>query len=215
MTAIENPTANAGYKPVSMPMPPPITTEREANSLWAAGSRAFFKDTRAARVGDILTVLVQIADLAQLQNETVRTRDNTDTANVTSLFGMQNIIKHALPHGGATDPTALSLTSKLSNDGKGTINRQETINLKVAVVVTQVLPNGNMVLHGRQEVRVNYEVRELQVAGVIRPEDIVTGNTITYDKLAEARIAYGGHGQLNDVQQPRLGSQVLDVLLPF
>ncbi len=219
VTPIQNPVASPAYKPVSMPMPPPITTEREPSSLWAAGSRAFFKDSRAARVGDILTVLVQIADVAQLQNETKRTRANTDTADYGSLFGMQAIARHVLPHhtvnGVAVDPTQLKLGSTLSNDGTGSINRQETINLKVAAVVVQVLPNGNMVLHGHQEVRVNFEMRELEVAGVIRPEDIITGNTITYDKLAEARISYGGRGQLNDVQQPRIGGQVLDILLPF
>jgi flagellar L-ring protein FlgH len=81
--------------------------------------------------------------------------------------------------------------------------------------VTQVLPNGNLVVQGRQELRVNFEVRELQITGVIRQQDISSTNTVSYTKLAEARISYGGRGQLTDVQQPRYGQQLLDIIAPF
>jgi flagellar L-ring protein precursor FlgH len=214
LTNIDNPTTNAGYRPVSMPMPPPITQERMSNSLWAAGSRGFFKDQRATRVGDILTVLIAMKDDAKIENTTTRSRTNADTATMTSLFGLQGLLNKTLTD--STTPTKLvDLGSTLSNSGKGTIDRSEEINLKVAATVSQVLPNGNLVVIGRQEFRVNYEVRELQVAGVIRPEDITTGNQINYEKMAEARISYGGRGHISDVQQPRVGGQVLDILLPF
>jgi flagellar L-ring protein FlgH len=210
---IQNPTAHPGYKQVSMPMPPPQTAERQPASLWAAGARGFFKDQRAGKVGDILTVLVTIDDKAEFENTTTRSRSNSDNLGLNSLFGLQNNINRALP--GSSNSTLVDMTSELSNEGKGTIDRSEAINLKVAATVTQMLPNGNMVIIGRQEVRVNYEVRELQVAGVIRPEDITNLNTIAYEKVAEARISYGGRGHITDVQQPRYGSQVLDILLPF
>ncbi len=213
MTDIANPQAATGYKPVSMPMPAPITAERQPSSLWAAGSRGFFKDQRANRVGDILTVLIEINDEAKYENTTTRSRKNSDNATLGSLFGLQGPINRILP--GSDNATLIDTTSALSNEGKGAIDRSEEIKLKIAATITQVLPNGNLVVIGRQEVRVNYEVRELQIAGVIRQEDITTLNTISYEKMAEARISYGGRGHITDVQQPLYGSQMLDILLPF
>ena len=213
MSAIQNPQSATGYKPVSMPMPAPITAERQPASLWAAGSRGFFKDQRAGRVGDILTILIEINDKGKYENTTTRSRTNTDKAGIASLFGLQSPINRILP--GSDNSTLVDTSSALSNEGKGTIDRSEEISLKVAATVTQVLPNGNMVVIGRQEVKVNYEVRELQIAGIIRPEDIGSLNTISYEKMAEARISYGGRGHITDVQQPRYGAQVLDILLPF
>jgi flagellar L-ring protein precursor FlgH len=213
LSQIENPQAQPGYRPVSLPMPSPMVAERQPNSLWRAGSRTFFKDQRANRVGDILTVVINIDESGKLQNDTTRTRTNAETNNVTSLLGFQDTLSRILP--GKPIPALVDLDSGVSNKGSGTINRQEKINLRLAALITQVLPNGNMVLHGRQEVRINFEVRELQLAGVIRPEDISSQNTISYDQIAEARVSYGGRGQITDVQQPRYGSQLLDVLLPF
>lgn len=214
MSEIENPAAKSNYRPVSMPMPEPESVVRSPNSLWRAGARAFFKDQRAARVGDILTVTIEIKDEAQINNTTSRSRTNADKAGMGGFFGYESSLNRILPE--AVDPSNLvDLSSSLSNQGAGKIDRDETIKLKLAAVITQVLPNGNMVLQGRQEVRVNFEVRELQIAGLVRPEDIKTDNTIAYDKIAEARISYGGRGHISDVQQPRYGSQVLDIFLPF
>lgn len=214
LASIEDPTAKAGYKPVKMPMPEPSLAEGNANSLWQPGARAFFRDQRASRIGDILTVVVTIDDQAQLQNETKRSRDNSDKANLSSFLGYEGKLSKILPSG--VDPTSLvDAGSSLSNDGKGSIARQEKITLRVAATIIQVLPNGNMVLQGRQQVNVNYDQRELNISGVIRPQDISSDNTVTYDQIAEARIEYGGKGTIADVQQPRYGAQLYDVLMPF
>lgn len=208
LSAIQNPTTQAGYRPVQMPMPTPLPPQREANSLWRAGSRAFFKDQRAHQIGDILTVRVIVTDRAQISNQTKRSRANDEHLGVPNLFGLED--KTGIDTG-----ELLNADSTTSSSGAGTVNRSEQLSTTVAAVVTQVLPNGNLVIEGRQEVRVNFEIRELIVAGVVRPEDIESANTIDSSKIAEARISYGGRGQISDVQQPRYGQQALDVLLPF
>ena len=212
LTEIENPTTQPGYKPVQMPMPKPEQASYNANSLWRNGSRAFFKDQRAARIGDILTVTVNITDKANIANETQRSRSNKEDSGITDFIGADTLgaqAKKVLPG------RILTADSTASSDGKGSVNRQEALQTNVAAVVTQVLPNGNLVVEGKQEIRVNFEIRELIVAGIVRPEDIQSDNTIDSSKIAQARIAYGGRGQITDVQQPRYGQQVLDVLLPF
>ncbi|MGI9383174.1 MAG: flagellar basal body L-ring protein FlgH [Methyloligellaceae bacterium] len=214
LTAIANPVTQPGYRPVSMPMPARAPAVYSSNSLWRSGARAFFKDQRAARVGDILTVIVEITDKAEIENETNRSRDNEENAGITGLSGLEKKLEKILP-AGVDFSKIVNLNSDAKSDGAGSIEREEEITTKIAAVVTQVLPNGNMVIEGRQEMRVNFEMRELIVAGVIRPEDITSENTIPISKIAEARVSYGGKGQISDVQQPRYGQQVLDILLPF
>jgi flagellar L-ring protein precursor FlgH len=212
LTEIENPTTQPGYKPVQMPMPKPEQASYNANSLWRNGSRAFFKDQRAARVGDLLTVTVNITDKANIANETQRSRTNKEDSGITDFIGSKTLgvqAQKVLPG------RILTADSTSSSDGKGSVNRQEALQTNVAAVVTQVLPNGNLVVEGKQEIRVNFEIRELIVAGIVRPEDIQSDNTIDSSKIAQARIAYGGRGQITDVQQPRYGQQVTDILLPF
>jgi len=214
MSPIENPTAQDLYKPVSLPMPDPLTNTRQPNSLWRQGSRAFFKDQRAGRVGDILTVVIAIKDDATLDNKTSRTRSADESAGLDNLLGYEHLInnifnKHAIPGDLANADSASD------SAGTGSTARQEEIDLRMAAVITQILPNGNLVIQGSQQVRVNYELRDLAVKGVIRPEDITAVNEVPYDKIAEARIAYGGEGTISDLQQPRYGQQVFDILFPF
>jgi len=210
LSEIDNPTARPGYKPVQMPMPKPEAVSYNANSLWRNGSRSFFKDQRAHQIGDLLTVTVNITDQANFANESQRSRKTTDDSGITAFLGSNLLSGSNLLPG-----RFLTADSNSSYDGKGSIVRQETLQTNVAAVVTQLLPNGNLVVEGKQEIRVNYEKRELIVAGIVRPEDIQSDNTIDSSKIAQARIAYGGHGQITDVQQPRYGSQVMDILLPF
>jgi flagellar L-ring protein precursor FlgH len=209
LSSIQNPVTQAGYRPVQLPMPESQSTAHEANSLWKPGSRAFFKDPRAHRVGDILTVRVNVADKAQIQNQTKRSRTNAEIMGANNFFGLEQSVK------GLSLNKLVDADSTSSSAGAGSVDRSEALLTNIAAVVTQILPNGNLVIEGRQEVRVNYEVRELIVAGVVRPEDIESENMIDSSKIAEERISYGGRGQISDVQQPRVGQQVLDVLLPF
>ncbi|MBN2751529.1 MAG: flagellar basal body L-ring protein FlgH [Rhodospirillaceae bacterium] len=215
LSEISNPTEKNGYRPVTMPMPDAETPRPMANSLWRPGARAFFKDQRAAKVGDILTVSVSITDKASLSNTTSQGRGGDgDSMGITSLLGLENSITKVLPS--TVDPANLAgVASSREHTGTGSIARQETINISVAAVVVQVLPNGNLVIAGSQEVRVNAELRQLQVSGVIRREDIGSTNTIASSDIAELRVAYGGRGTISDMQTPRYGSQLLDVILPF
>lgn len=212
LSAIDNPTTQPGYKPVQMPMPKPEVASYNPNSLWRSGSRAFFKDQRARQIGDLLTVTVNITDKANLSNETQRSRTNAEDSGITDFIGAKTLGAQAQK---VLPGRILTADSSASSDGKGSVNRTEALQTNVAAVVTQVLPNGNLVVEGKQEIRVNYEIRELIVAGIVRPEDIQSDNTIDSTKIAQARIAYGGRGQIMDVQQPRYGQQVMDVLLPF
>ena len=211
LTTIQDPHQQPGYKPVSLPMPTPIVGERRPNSLWQSGSRAFFKDQRAAQIGDILTVQVTFDDKASFNNETQRQRTAADNEAISNLYGFE----HQIAKWGANPASLIDATSSSNHDGKATMNREEQINVQVAALVTQVLPNGNLVVQGRQEIRVNYEVRELQITGVARPQDISSTNTVSINKLAEARVSYGGRGQLTDIQQPRYGQQILDIVAPY
>lgn len=216
LTAIENPTAQPGYRPVNMPMPQIVPASYQPNSLFSNDARGFFKDQRAHKIGDILTVLVTIDDSAQISNTTARKRSSTNAAGVGGVLG--SIFGGAgggVPGLDVGADGSISTESGLADNGSGSVNRKETLATQVAAVVTQVLPNGNLVIEGRQEVRVNFEVRDLIVAGIVRPEDIHADNTIPSSKIAEARIAYGGRGQITDVQQPRYGQQIADAILPF
>ena len=211
LASIDNPTAHPGYRPVSLPMPGALPASYNPNSLWRNGSRAFFKDQRAHQIGDILTVKVNITDKAIIDNETKRSRESSQDSGITNFFG-----KSKVPIMNAAVPTRILTTdSNVSNDGKGSVNRSEALQTNVAGVVTQVLPNGNLVIRGKQEIRVNFEIRELIVGGVVRPEDIESDNTIDSTKIAQARIAYGGRGQLTDVQQDPWAQQLSQILLPF
>jgi flagellar L-ring protein precursor FlgH len=211
MSPPSDPTKASDWRPITMPMPKAETTPNEANALWRPGSRAFFKDQRAAQLGDIVTVLVTMNDSANLSNATTANRAGTESAGVPNLFGLETLLPKTI-----VDPSKLfSSSSANTNTGTGQIKRAEAVTLRLAGVVTQVLPNGNLVISARQEFRVNAELRELQVTGVIRPQDIASDNTVLHDRMAEARIAYGGRGQLMDVQNPRWGQQLMDIVLPF
>jgi len=212
LAPVRNPAVNPAYQ--SVPMPAAPIAMHEANSLWASGSRSFFHDPRASHIGDLLTVDISIADAAKISDTTKRTRANSDNAGLTNFFGLEGPLAAALPSG-ANPASLVKMGSDTSNVGAGSVDRSENINLTLAAIVTQVLPNGNMVIRGHQQVRVNNELRDLQISGIVRTEDITSSNTVSLSQIAEARIAYGGNGQITDVQQPRYGEQLYDILMPF
>ena len=194
--------------------PQPTLQPASPNSLWRSGARAFFKDQRASRVGDILTVLIVINDNAKTSNATAASRVGANTAGVSNFLGLETLAARIMPKGFSA-ANAVNTNSNLSNTGTGTITRQEQINLTVAAVVTSVLPNGNLVIQGRQEVKTNADVRELTVAGIVRPEDITSSNTVNHTQIAEARINYGGRGDLSDLQKTPAGTALLQHYSPF
>ena len=189
--------------------PPPASA-----SLFRTGAGAFFRDQRAARQGDILTIRIAINDRASFDNSTTRTRGGSETAGIAALLGLERPLSKLLPGNPSTDPL-VDTSSQSTSSGAGNTSRQETLNMTMAAVVTGVLPNGNMLVQGRQQVRVNFELRELTLTGIIRPEDIARDNSIRHTQIAEAKISYGGHGQLTNAQQARWGQQIYDALFPF
>jgi flagellar L-ring protein precursor FlgH len=213
---IINPTKRPNYRPVSMPMPSPKQITYKSNSLWRPGARAFFRDQRASEVGDILTINLSISDSADLNNKTTRARNDKEDADLTKLLGLESYLSRLLPQMETVDPTnTVNLGTQHSTEGNGNIGRKEAIEVTLAGIITQILPNGNMVIFARQELMVNFEMREVMVTGVVRPEDIDYTNKIEHDKIAEMRVAYGGRGTLSDLQQPRIGTQAIDILFPF
>ena len=214
LSEIQNPMAEKDYKPVTMPMPRPRTPETNPSSLWRSGAKGFFRDIRAKEVGDILTVTLDLSDSATLNNKTTRKRADTEDTDVTNLLGLESEFTSVLPEG-LNAASVMSFGNAHDTEGTGLISRDETISLKVAAVVTQILPNGYFVVMGRQEIRVNDELREMMVTGVVRPEDVEADNSVSHEKIAEMRVAYGGRGTLSDLQRPRWGTQIWDTLFPF
>jgi flagellar L-ring protein precursor FlgH len=194
--------------------PAPMAPPASANTLWRAGARQFFIDQRATRMGDILTVMIEIDDSAKTQNQTSTSRASSMKAGIPHLLGLETNLGKVLP-GGFDPSSALETSGATSNAGSGAVNRQEKINLTVAAVVTQVLPNGNLVIQGSQEVRTNGEVRQLTVAGIVRPEDVSSSNTIKHTQIAEARISYGGRGDISRVQKTPAGQALVEKFSPF
>lgn len=195
------------------PAPAPADTAITA-SLWQSGPQSLFGDRRARRRGDIVTVVIEIDDEATIRNSTTRGRSGEDSVAIGALYGLTEIAGKLLPGGATLDP-AVSASGATSSSGEGGVSRNEEVTLRLAATVENVLTNGHLVIRGSQEVRINFELRDLQVSGIVRPEDISRQNVITYDKIADARIVYGGRGQISDMQQPRYGQQIVDLISPF
>lgn len=196
----------------------PVSLERgqaaEFSSLWSGNRQSLLGDRRAMQRGDILTVVVEIDEEAEISNRTSRSRNSSENMGVPQLLGIPQRLDQELPDG-ASLADAVGLDSTSQSTGQGSVRRNEQLTLRVAATIVDVLPNGVLSIAGSQEVRVNFEMRELLVSGFVRPEDISRQNEVTYDKIASARISYGGRGQISDVQQPRYGQQILDMVLPF
>ena len=198
----------------ALPQSIEVTVPRDQASLWSRQRGSLLGDRRAMQRGDIMTVVIEIDESAEISNATDRSRNGSETLGVPQLGGIPQRLDEQLPDG-ASSADLVSINSSSSSGGDGSVSRNEKLTLRVAVTILDVLPNGVLSISGSQELRVNFELRELLVTGYVRPEDISRQNEITYDKIASARISYGGRGQITDVQQPRLGQQVLDAVLPL
>ena len=216
LAPIGYPAALVPTSQVYLPSPEQQQADRaaSANSLWRTGARTFFGDQRARRIGDIVTVSIDIDDRAQTQNSTARSRTNEMSGGITTFFGLENSLGRAFP-GGFDPGNLVGLEGESSANGSGSVNRSEKVSLTIAAVVTDVLSNGNLVIQGRQEVRTNREVRELTVAGIVRPEDISSANTIAHTQIAEARISYGGRGDISRVQATPAAQSLVERFSPF
>ena len=196
----------------------PVTTQTvrtvDRASLWSRERESLLGDRRAVKKGDILTVVIEIDEEAEISNGTSRSRNASESLGIPQLLGLPQRVDEKLPEG-ATLGNAVDLSSGTQTSGQGSVKRNEKLTLRVAATIVDVLPNGVLSINGSQELRVNFEIRELLVSGYVRPEDISRQNEITYDKIASARVSYGGRGQITDVQQPRYGQQILDAVLPF
>jgi flagellar L-ring protein precursor FlgH len=211
--------APIGYPAALVPvqqqyLPAPEARPASANSLWRTGARTFFGDQRARYVGDIVTVRIDIDDSAQTQNSTERSRTNDASGGVTNFFGLENSIGRAFP-GGFDPANMVGIEGQANASGSGSVNRSERVSLTIAAVVTDVLPNGNLIIQGRQEVRTNREVRELTVAGIVRPQDISSANSIDHTQIAEARISYGGRGDISRMQATPAAQSLVERFSPF
>lgn len=213
LTPVGYPAALIPQEQVILPMAQP-PQPANANSLWKVGARTFFGDQRAARVGDILTVQIDIDDSARTQNTTTTSRTSGQTMGMPHLFGLESSLGKILP-GGFDPSTAIETASTSNKAGAGAVTRSEKISLTIAAVVTGVLPNGNMIIQGTQEVMTNGELRRLTVSGIVRPEDISAANTIRHTQIAEARIAYGGRGEISRVQKTPAGQGLVEAFSPF
>lgn len=213
-TPTENTSEELAMLDPGLPRQTSADTMSSRASLWSGGKRSLLGDRRAAQRGDIMTVVIEIDEEAQISNATERSRSGSEDLAIPDLFGLPQRVNPELPDGASLDP-AVGIESSSRSGGDGSVRRSEEMTLRVAATVMRVLPNGVLDIKGSQEVRVNFELRELLVTGFVRPEDISRQNEITYDKIAAARISYGGRGQITDVQQPRIGQQVLDAILPF
>ena len=215
LAPVGTPAALTGGAQQTLPQPEPAVMDAaRPSSLWRSGSRSFFNDQRASRIGDILTVNIEIDDSAQVSNSSNRSRSGSTSAGVGNFFGLEEAVGQFFP-GGFDSENMISADSESTHNGTGAINRSEKIELTVAAVIVDRLPNGNLVLAGRQEVRINGEVRELTVSGIARPEDITASNTINHTQIAEARISYGGRGQISTVQRPSWGQRLGDAVSPW
>ena len=209
--------APVGYPAQLAPMTQQYAAQPQAasaNSLWRTGARTFFNDQRASKVGDIVTVNIDIDDSATTKNQTSSSRASNSNLGVPNFLGLESSLGKVLP-GGFDPANMINTKSGSSNAGSGAVNRSEKIALTIAAVVSGVLPNGNLVIQGTQEVRTNAELRQLTVAGIVRPEDISSANTIKHTQIAEARISYGGRGDLSRVQKTPGGQALVEKFSPF
>lgn len=198
-SGLTDPVSTAAVSRASVP--------KDEDSGWQGGPADYFRDQRAKRRGDILIVEIDVNDKANFNNSSNRARKASADADTSFDVGLFGIV--------GTGAGKADVGSNSSSSGQGSIVRSEKLTTSLSAIVTDVLPNGNLVIEGSQEILVNAERRDLRIAGVVDPRYISAENTVPYTKVAEARISYGGAGKVSDVQTPGWGMQLWDKINPF
>lgn len=205
------PAETVALSPGASPWSPAVQV---TPSLFRRGPGSLLASDRAAVRGDILTVVIEVDDEAEISNTTARARTGDDQVSISALLGLPAVADVVLPGAGTLTP-AVSAGSTTTTQGAGSVSREEEITFRLAATVVDVLANGHLVIQGSQEVLINFELRDLQVSGIVRPQDISRENEVPLHRIADARVKYGGRGQITDVQQPRYGQQIVDLVSPF
>jgi len=165
----------------------------------SAASVSLFSDNKARHVGDTLTITIN-------ENASTTSQASTKTSKNENLnygpgFGP---LLHNIP--------TFGLTGSIGSNASGSTNRTDNLAASIAVTVTQVLPNGNLVIEGKRKVGMNAETQEITLTGVVRPQDIAFDNTIQSPLVADAQIKYGGRGPVGDKQHDGIISRVFKFL---
>jgi flagellar L-ring protein precursor FlgH len=217
ISQIQNPTMAKGYAPVSMPMPAPTQPEHHINSLWQIGSKAFFKDQRAGRIGDIVTVSVLIDNKESTNFTPSMSKETKNDRSIVNFLGLEHQVKRILPHKFSSNLPEkwINATSKPSHTGNGKYNLEDKMKFTISATIIQIMPNGNLVIQGHTEFKLMNEVREVELRGIVRRSDIQSNNSISSDKIAELRIVYAGRGDITDVANKPWGVQAVEKIMPF
>jgi flagellar L-ring protein precursor FlgH len=193
------------------PMPEPrATLDEDGGFTYGGGS--LFSRRRAREVGDQVTIRIVHATQADSSANTALKRGSETSGSVSALFGIETALA-SIPGGGPS----LSLGASTTNDfdGTGATTRSGTLLATLTARVVEILPNGQLVVAGRQAVKINNEVEYLALTGVLDPRAIASDSSVSSTALADVRIEYSGQGVVAGKQRPGWLTRALDIVTPF
>ncbi len=196
----------------------PMTEEKilppNEGGIYSVKSKNLYQDNRARRVGDILLVKIVETSSGKKSANTKTSRASSLTGGISSFFGFEQSL---LTKGGEHTPSRTSMDADLSSgfEGKAETSRDSVVSATISAKVMEVTMDGNLIIQGYREVRVNNETQHIILSGIVRPTDISQDNSILSSSIADARIEYNGTGTLADRQQPGWLANAIDVIWPF